>query len=278
MGALDQAHADRCCDVSFKIGDCNVACLTIYAPTTGKAAEQADYLTAVGGLLEGQSDMHFLLGGDWNCVENPVRDTSKPNGRDDGVEMRQLATTHSLTDVYRRLHPSASTMFTNGMATDCAQRRLDRIYVSPGLVGSSCQHEKRKKVVSSTRNPIVAKFAMPGTIEIGPSKFKLGLHLIVGLEDYYAATFERTYAGFLASTPDDVVAAWAGTKTAVRAQLQVIAQRVTRFRRETSPEGQHNLAFESAAMRARLPPSIIAHGSVKLRVRQVRAADLVTSL
>ncbi|SCV72881.1 BQ2448_27 [Microbotryum intermedium] len=115
--------------------------------------------------------------------------------------MRDLVTANNLSDVYRLHHPKGRHTTNRSAPGTC--RRLQRIYIwAP--------------VLKSTHSMVVARFQVPGAIDIGPGKFKLGLH-----------------------TPDDPKAAWTTTKHRLLPQLQASGSAtLARFRRGGSEQGE----------------------------------------
>lgn len=277
------AHATRLCDATFVVGTTTITIVSVYAPNSDASLGgglQGAFLRDVESVLRRQDGSNeLILAGDWNCVEDPAIDSSIPTSRDDGEAMRNLARHSSLSDAFRILCPRKRGVFTNEPPSQShAQRRLDRVYVSAGLVDTVTSHHLATRMCTSTHKPVVVKFVVPGAVEIGPGKFKLGLHHIDGLEDYHKWLVQSLHASAVASNPDDPVAAWIATKTALLPRLADLSRVLTSFRRRTDTEGEQERRFQSAAIRARLPSSLTAHASVKIRLRQVRTADLTPAL
>ncbi|SCV69296.1 BQ2448_2318 [Microbotryum intermedium] len=127
---------------------------------------------------------------------------------------------------------------------------------------------------------VVARFQVPGAIDIGPGKFKLGLHVIEGDAtcEYLSSTVQTLYNEALLQTPDDPKAAWTTTKHRLLPQLQALARTLARFRRGGSEQERADHSRYGAALRSRIDPSLAGPSSIFIRLRKVRASDLIPSL
>ncbi|SCV74983.1 BQ2448_8012 [Microbotryum intermedium] len=221
----------------------------------------------------------LLIGGDWNCVESQLLDSENPNGTNyGGQEMRDLVTANNLSDVYRFHHPKGRHTTNRSAPGTC--RRLERIYVSPDWVDLFHDHKIWAPVLRSTHSMAVARFQVPGAIDIGPGKFKLGLHVIEGDAtcEYLSSTVQTLYNEALLQTPDDPKAAWTTTKHRLLPQLQALARTLARFRRGGSEQERADHSRYGAALRSRIDPSLAGPSSIFIRLRKVRASDLIPSL
>ncbi|SCV71852.1 BQ2448_4546 [Microbotryum intermedium] len=204
---------------------------------------------------------------------------NNPNGTNyGGQEMRDLVTANNLSDVYRIHHPKGRHTTNRSAPGTC--RRLDRIYVSPDWVDLFHDHKIWAPVLKSTHSMVVARFQVPGAIDIGPGKFKLGLHVIGGDAtcEYLSSTVQTLYNEALLQTPDDPKAAWTTTKHRLLPQLQALARTLARFRRGGSVEERADHSRYGAALRSRIDPSLAGPSSIFIRLRKVRASDLIPSL
>ncbi|SCV70634.1 BQ2448_3396 [Microbotryum intermedium] len=127
---------------------------------------------------------------------------------------------------------------------------------------------------------VVARFQVPGAIDIGPGKFKLGLHVIEGDAtcEYLSFTVQTLYNEALLQTPDDPKAAWTTTKHRLLPQLQALARTLARFRRGGSEQERADHSRYGAALRSRIDTSLAGPFSIFIRLRKVRASDLIPSL
>ncbi|SGZ27866.1 BQ5605_C026g10209 [Microbotryum silenes-dioicae] len=192
--------------------------------------------------------------------------------------MRDLATANNLFDAYRLHHPKGRATTNRSAPGTC--RRLDRIYVSPDWVDLFHDHKIWAPVLKSTHSMVVARFQVPGAIDIGPGKFKLGLHVIEGDAtcEYLTSIVRTLYNKALLQTPNDPPAAWTSTKHRLLPELQALARTFARFRRGGSEQERADHSRYGAALRSRLDPSLAGPSSIFIRLRKVRASDLIPSL
>ncbi|SCV73864.1 BQ2448_6294 [Microbotryum intermedium] len=125
-----------------------------------------------------------------------------------------------------------------------------------------------------------ARFQVPGAIDIGPGKFEYGLHVIEGDAtcEYLSSTVQTLYNEALLQTPDDPKAAWTTTKHRLLPQLQALARTLARFRRGGSEQERADHSRYGAALRSRIDLSLAGPSSIFIRLRKVRASDLIPSL
>ncbi|SCZ88262.1 BZ3500_MvSof-1268-A1-R1_Chr10-2g02898 [Microbotryum saponariae] len=209
----------------------------------------------------------LLVGGDWNCVESQPLDSENQNGTNyGGQEMRDLATANNLFDAYRLHHPKGRATTNRSAPGTC--RRLDRIYVSPDWVDLFHDHKIWAPVLKSTHSMVVARFQVPGAIDIGPGKFKLGLHVIEGDAtcEYLTSIVRTLYNEALLQTPNDPPAAWTSTKHRLLPELQALARTFARFRRGGSEQERADHSRYGAALRSRLDPSLPISGGSLFRL------------
>ncbi|SCV68471.1 BQ2448_592 [Microbotryum intermedium] len=274
---------ERVSDATFCVGDSKVRVVSIYAPSSDKPDKKrflSHLSTALRRVMrDDPSPPALLVGGDWNCVESQLLDSENQNGTNyGGQEMRDLATANNLSDVYRLHHPKGHDTTNRSAPGTC--RRLDRIYVSPDWVDLFHDHKIWAPVLKSTHSMVVARFQIPGAIDIGPGKFKLGLHVIEGDAtcEYLTFTVRTLYNEALLQTPNDPSAAWTSTKHRILPELQALARTLARFRRGGSVEERADHSRYGAALRSRLDPSLAGPSSIFIRLRKVRASDLIPSL
>ncbi|SDA02495.1 BZ3501_MvSof-1269-A2-R1_Chr12-3g03639 [Microbotryum saponariae] len=197
---------DRVTDATFRVGDSKVR---VVAPSSDKPDKKrflshlSTALRQVSQLLDSENQKGMNYG---------------------GQEMRGLATANNIFDVYRLHHPKGRDMTNRSAPGTC--RRLDRIYVSPDWVDLFHDHKIWAPVLKSTHSMVVARFQVPGAIDIGPGKFKLGLHVIEGDAtcEYLTSTVRNLYNEALLQTPNDPTAAWMSTKHRLLPELQALAR------------------------------------------------------
>ncbi|SGY12609.1 BQ5605_C011g06555 [Microbotryum silenes-dioicae] len=274
---------DRVTDATFCVGDSKVRVVSIYAPSSDKPDKKrflSHLSTALRQVVRDEpSPPALLVGGDWNCVESQPLDSENQNGTNyGGQEMRDLATANNLFDAYRLHHPKGRATTNHSAPGTC--RRLDRIYVSPDWVDLFHDHKIWAVVLKSTHSMVVARFQVPGAIDIGPGKFKLGLHVIKGDAtcEYLTSIVRTLYNKALLQTPNDPPAAWTSTKHRLLPELQALARTFARFRRGGSEQERADHSRYGAALRSRLDPSLAGPSSIFIRLRKVRASDLIPSL
>ncbi|SCV68261.1 BQ2448_382 [Microbotryum intermedium] len=109
---------------------------------------------------------------------------------------------------------------------------------------------------------------------------KLGLHVIESDAtcEYLSSTVQTLYNEALLQTPDDPKAAWTTTKHRLLPQLQALARTLARFRRGGSEQERADHSRYGAALRSRIDPSLAGPSSIFIRLRKVRASDLIPSL
>ena len=105
-------------------------CFTnIYAPNESRPRN--DFFKIVGALLDTCSGT-IVVGGDFNCVEDPLLDKTYKSKRvriDSSAGLNDLIENNNLVDTYRHLHPRglATTYYS---AVKRVGTRIDRLYVS----------------------------------------------------------------------------------------------------------------------------------------------------
>ncbi len=91
--------------------------------------------TQLNLLLKSLQPEEIILGGDFNCILDPLLDQQRMNKRasqlnkKDQIALRALINNHKLIDVWRRDHPD-SNHWTYGLGNGPKTSRLDRFYVS----------------------------------------------------------------------------------------------------------------------------------------------------
>ncbi|SGZ14487.1 BQ5605_C029g10597 [Microbotryum silenes-dioicae] len=232
---------DRVTDATFRVGDSKIRVVSIYAPSSDKPDKKC-FLSHLSTALR--------------QVSQPL-DSENQNGTNyGGQEMRDLATANNLFDVYRLHHPKGRATTNRSAPGTC--HRLDRIYVSPDWVDLFHDHKIWAPVLKSTHSIVVARFQVPGAIDIGPGW--------------------TLYNEALLQTPDDPSAAWTSTKQHLLPELQALARTLARFRRGGSEEEKADHSRYGAALWSRIDPSLAGPSSIFIRLRKVRASDLIPSL
>ena len=119
----------RCLLVKAQFECFNVVFINIYAPNNG--AERRSFLGKVNDVLNSCGTEDFLvLGGDFNCTENEFldRNHAEPHPASQRA-LRQLASSHGLVDVWRRMHTDCRQYTWSHFREDrISLARLDRFY------------------------------------------------------------------------------------------------------------------------------------------------------
>jgi len=266
------ASPSRMVDASFDIYGDAYHFVAVYVPVS--PAERKLFLKDLNAHLPSfANDTRLIIGGDWNCVPDPLLDSSNPLSANlGGTELLAVTSQSSLIDTYRLQNP-AKRLFTN-RASHGSDRRLDMIFVSPfleGLVHSTFHLQRFKQ--EHTHLPIGLRLTIPAAILVGNSTFRLRDDVLdrPGVVDELRRTIIRLHNSAIRDV-SNAISAWRTVKTA-------LAYHIRELDNLTAPEGrtdqQRHRLF---SQRARLPSHQIGSSSVKLRLRQVRDQDLIPSL
>lgn len=268
----------RATDATFVMGNEEVTVVSVYIPV--EAPQRKLYLIelsqALGQVEEGRA---LIVGGDWNVVEDPLLDSTNPTGANEGKkELLHLLSSNSLVDSFRLRNPRKR--LTTNSSSSGTSRRLDRIYLSPTILPLASSDALWARPSDSTHNPIVLRLELPGAVEKGGGKFKLGLHVLQreGMGDYLSWKVGQLHSSSLLLHPLDPLAAWSHTKSLLLPHLKGLSRQLVSFDRHGLTPNEAAAAQESASIRARLDPSLTGASSVQIRLRQVRSADLIPSL
>lgn len=275
------SNPSRTTDATFCIGDTSVTIVSVYIPVM--STERRAFLTNLSNALQNAPvSPSLIIGGDWNCVEDPFLDSSKVDGTGENigvVELKSLLHCHTLSDAFRITNRKLKVFTNTPTMVDGAQRRLDRFYLSQDLVGMirGVSTLARKR---STHNPIQLSLYVPGSIDIGPGKFKFGLHHLEqeGIPEYLTEKVSLIHSDSLLSHPSNPILAWNLTKIGLAAVLNSFSRVLTDFNRRHDTNSREQQAFKSAAIRARLHPGMCGLASVHIRLKQIREADLISSI
>lgn len=126
-------HQNRVADAVIQIEGSIMRYISIYAPTI-----PSDRKTFIGSLRKALQDLDktipICLGGDWNCVLDPLIDSTNPRCvNDGGTQLQDLIDSIGLVDPFRSLYPT-KLLPTNIDASHGTNRRLDRFYISKSLL------------------------------------------------------------------------------------------------------------------------------------------------
>uniref|UniRef100_A0A674MKT3 Reverse transcriptase domain-containing protein n=1 Tax=Takifugu rubripes TaxID=31033 RepID=A0A674MKT3_TAKRU len=113
--------------VKARLQNHSLVFINIYAPTNG--TERKSFLEKVGTVLNGCGDDFLFLGGDFNCTESFLdRNHAEPHPASQHC-LRQLAYSHGLVDVWRRMHADNRQYTWSRMSEGrISSARLDRFY------------------------------------------------------------------------------------------------------------------------------------------------------
>lgn len=262
----------RVIDATFDIYGNSYHFAAVYVPVN--PMERKAFLNDLNDHLPSfTNDSRFIIGGDWNCVQDPLLDSSNPLGANlGGPEFQAAITNSNLLDTYRLQNPHKR-IFTN-RATHGSDRRLDMIFVSTyleGLVHSTFHLQRFKQ--EHTHLPICLRLTIPEAIPVGPGYFRLADDVLdrpgVGAE--LGRTVTRLYR-LAVRDGADAISAWRTVKTR-------LAYHIRELDKETASEGRtEQQRHHLLSQKARIPSYQIGSSSVKLRLRQVRDQDLIPSI
>lgn len=174
--------------------------LCVYAPAnhTERKAFFAD--TLLPYLQTNPPAERFVVGGDFNFVENPSLDRTSLNagGIAGLTEWAELAESVGLLDAFRKFHPRKKT-YTFLSAAHRMQTRIDRVYCSEnGLPNvKSCDHVPIPSVISDHLAGVVVTLRAISSATRGPSFWKLNASLIC--KPGFQKLVKSTIADFVSS-------------------------------------------------------------------------------
>lgn len=267
----------RSTDASFLIGTSSITIMAVYVPV--QPPERKTYLSNLSNVLKEGTFSSFIIGGDWNCVEDPRIDSSKEVGDNTGVvELKKLISTSSLSDAYRITNPLTKLFTNTPTMAGGAQRRLDRFYISQDLT-SLIRRNATWSAERSTHSPILVSLFLPGSIEIGPGKFKFGTHHLEqdGIPEYLTEKLTKFHSKSLELHPNNPLLAWNATKILLTDFLKTLSIKFSHFSHSCNLDTE-DVRHKGAAKRARLSPGLCGFSSVQIRLKQIRAKDLIPSI
>lgn len=118
--------------------DTKILLINLYAPA-GDQGERTAMFHELNLLLETLQPQALILGGDFNCILDPILDQQKKTkntsqlNEQDQMALRVVINNYNLIDVWRRDHPD-SNQCTYGPGNGPKISRLDRFYVSESIV------------------------------------------------------------------------------------------------------------------------------------------------
>ena len=197
--------------------------------------------------------------------------------------MDEMVTSLSLFNPFRVLHPHRK-LFTNirSLNQSGGDRRLDRFYLSRSLLPLAQGQDlwARPTSPSSSHHPIVLRVAVPGVVECGEGTFKVGVHVLrrAGVVDLLKHKIRTTHPTSTSLHPHDPLAAWDLTKAALTLFLRDLSRRFARFDRTNPSPESDRISLDGQALRARLDAGDASEFAVRMRLKQVRRTDVITSL
>ena len=117
--------------INLALGEQQFCIINVYAPNDIK--ERKVFFNNLDRHLTGRK--HFILTGDFNCVENLQLDKvgGDPQSGNKGADvLKNLCSTFNLVDVFRKKHPQ-SKEYTYVSTCNNVRSRLDRFYISSSL-------------------------------------------------------------------------------------------------------------------------------------------------
>lgn len=156
--------------------------INLYAPS-GDSRARASLFNQLDNLLEEIKPDNIILGGDFNCVIDPILDLQKeaksPNNlnEQDQMALRALINRHNLTDIWRKHHPE-SLQCTYGLGKGPKTSRLDKFYIS-----SSIEHlVTLSEIITnslSDHNPVHIKLLSPDGLQSYKSSWRLNAKVLL---------------------------------------------------------------------------------------------------
>ena len=263
---LMSTHKNRIADGVFTVSSFTVRIISLYAPVY--SADRKRFFRSLQFALQNLSkDIPCCIAGDWNCVENPMLDSSNPNGQNDGgEELKSLLAALGYSDAFRLLYPKKFLPSNHHPST---QRRLDRLYISPslkGLVQSTDQWERYQ----STHNPVLLRLQLPDAIPKGQHSFKLGVHHLKreGMGPILTKMLQRHHDEATAQHSDPFIA-WDRCKETFIKDAEYTIRKLTQFDRRNPTHDAETRALYSDSIRARLRPEETGPYAARIRCKQV---------
>ena len=160
--------------VPIKLEDSNIRLLNVYAPNIPK--ERKNFFDSLPEYIKGHTP--FVLGGDWNCVENILLDKFGGDRVSDLsalTSLRELLRGKKAVNIHQKLHPNdrSVTWFNSGKMIGC---RLDHFYVSPDIVTTS--RAAIHFFPYSDHDCPVLHFRVLGMVGQGPGYWKLNTGIL----------------------------------------------------------------------------------------------------
>ena len=122
--------------LQFHLGGKNYTIVNIYAPTQEKTVEQLEYLKIIEQMLDEFPESQFIMGGDFNIIQNPILDKFKPKTEEPSTNAKYLEgikKEYHLGDIWRILNPQLK-RFTWRRRNPLQQSRLDFWLVTNSLI------------------------------------------------------------------------------------------------------------------------------------------------
>ena len=131
LGSWCSDQEGRVVGINIKISDVSFTLINVYAPNEGP--ERKALFASLPEILRGNTNI--ILGGDFNCIENPFLDKAggdMQRGHIGAKELGYLKQDFHLEDVFRSKFPCRKEYtWSNGNGVYC---RLDRFYVNSDLL------------------------------------------------------------------------------------------------------------------------------------------------
>lgn len=189
--------------VDFSYCNTPMSVLSVYAPNRGRAA----FFESVRAFIP--SNRECVIGGDFNCILEPMDQTSTGLSRFNGsLALKTLMHDHSLVDAYRSLNPDGKE-FTHTDTHRASSARLDRF-----LISSACstwvQSVKHMWGAPGDHAAVLMHMHAPGQASMGPGL--LSFPCLVLFHDEYREALEaalvQRITGLPAADPAMPGSAW----------------------------------------------------------------------
>ncbi|MCP4651419.1 MAG: hypothetical protein GY853_15240, partial [PVC group bacterium] len=199
--------AGRALAVRFSIQQVSVLVVGLYAPAN--AGARPSFFNELNELIEqnhANTDLALCLG-DFNFVEDPLKDRSAPIAGRYESGLAQFITTRNLLgikDIYREQNPLGAD-FSHYSKQYKTQSRIDRIYGNPLIIDCFLQSNFQSVAISDHKMVVVSFILDPLLEPRGPSYWKLNTSILsdeeirqeIGLLISHSLLHEKSGEAFL---------------------------------------------------------------------------------
>jgi hypothetical protein len=211
--------------VDLEVGQQKIRVVNVYAPNN--VADQKEFFKNLDLWCVGAHTL--VLGGDFNCVEDPQKDRFGFNTPNDPsrAELVDLTTSLHLEDSWRVVHGARAGGWTWSARNSAS--RIDRLYVSSSASREVGSVRTESSGIISDHKMVVMEMECPGLAVFGPGAWRLNTSL---LED---TTTKNEILNFLVrrfAEADRSLAWWATVKDGAKKIFQKNGRRLAREERD----------------------------------------------